>query len=864
MRFFKLVLGVGMSLLSLAFLRAEWPTDSEGNPLFVKGVTFTIENTLEDPQRQQTALREVKNIGANAIRTWGVGQDTQALLDNADAEGLKVLLGLWLEHGRDGAEGDGNLNYASHEERKQRQREIILRDVARYKNHPALLGWGVGNEVVLNIATEEQKVAYAIYLEELVKEIKMIDPNHMVMSVSAWTISVPYWEKYTPSLDVYGINAYGPAVGAIPLAMKEAGATKPFLVTEFGPRGAWDSDKDEFGVSIMPTDLEKYDHIARGWQEWITSNQSEGSRGGFIFNFSDDWSPTGIWLGFYLKGAKRPAYWATREAFTGKKPEVALQTLEGLMVSPKTVNSGGTINVGVEPLQGDASGEIQFFFSPEFGGRDHSNQIFDAEAKRYKDHIWKLTAPKDPGVYCIYASKRYAGDNVTITQSSVNVKASLEISTSEKVDTSVIAMAASPALAMATATLMQISAPRSRGSQVKIVGDISQGFQLLKNGQPFRILGAGGSNYFDVMAENGGNAIRTWGVGKDTPGILDKAHANGLSVTVGLWLGHERHGFDYSDPKQLADQRADVKKAVEQFRDHPALLSWGLGNEMEGIQNRGDSPVIWKEINYLAKMIKELDPYHPVMTVVANVNPEKVKAIQTYAPAVDILGVNAYAGAQNIGKNLRSFDWNKPYAVTEYGLPGPWEVELTAWGAPIEPTSREKAGFYYVSTKGILEDTKQCLGSYAFLWGNKQEATASWFGMFLPSGEKTPRVDAITKVWTGEWPSNRAPILKEIVMPVFNRKIKAGERFDLKARYEDSDGDTITYTWEIFKESTDRKVGGDAEAVPEMITGVIRAIDQNGSAQLIAPRAKGAYRVFVTVKDGKGSGCMDNWPFYVE
>jgi hypothetical protein len=261
------------------------------------------------------------------------------LLDNAEAEGLKVLLGLWMEHGRDGAEGDGNLNYVNHEVRKQRQKEGILKDVARYKDHPALLGWGVGNEVILNIASEEQKVAYATYLEDVVQEIKQMDPNHLVMSVSAWTISVPYWEKYTPSLDAYGINAYGPGAGAIPRALKEAGASKLYLVTEFGPRGAWDSGKDEFGVPTMPTDVEKYDHIANGWQEWVVATQSQGARGGFVFNFGDDWAPTSIWLDFYVKGMKRPAYWATREAFTRQKPEVALQNFDGRMVSPKTVSA---------------------------------------------------------------------------------------------------------------------------------------------------------------------------------------------------------------------------------------------------------------------------------------------------------------------------------------------------------------------------------------------------------------------------------------------------------------------------------------------------------------------------------------------
>lgn len=401
-------------------------------------------------------------------------------------------------------------------------------------------------------------------------------------------------------------------------------------------------------------------------------------------------------------------------------------------------------------------------------------------------------------------------------------------------------------------------------SVVQIQGDAERGFTLMKNGEPFVIHGAGGTKYFDVMAENGGNTIRTWGVGADTEALLDRAHANGISVTIGLWLGHERHGFDYSDEVQIIRQRKEVEEAVLKFKDHPALLTWGLGNEMEGIQNRGDSPVIWKEINVLAKRIKELDPNHPVMTVVANVNPDKVNSVMKYAPEVDILGVNAYAGAQNIGKNLRAFGWVKPYSITEYGLPGPWEVEHTSWNAPIEPSSREKAGFYYVATKGILEDTKQCLGTYAFLWGNKQEATASWFGMFLPSGEKTPRVDAISRAWTGKWPKNRAPVLKEIDMPMFNKRVKGGQSIPVKARYADSEGDALTYEWEVRQESSDRKVGGDAEARPELMENSVKGLDQNGKALLTTPTRSGAYRIFVTVRDGKGSGCMDNWPFYVE
>jgi hypothetical protein len=36
------------------------------------------------------------------------------------------------------------------------------------------------------------------------------------------------------------------------------------------------------------------------------------------------------------------------------------------------------------------------------------------------------------------------------------------------------------------------------------------GFQLIRNGQPYFIKGAGGTNYIEKLKEYGGNSIRTW------------------------------------------------------------------------------------------------------------------------------------------------------------------------------------------------------------------------------------------------------------------------------------------------------------------------------------------------------------------
>ncbi len=407
------------------------------------------------------------------------------------------------------------------------------------------------------------------------------------------------------------------------------------------------------------------------------------------------------------------------------------------------------------------------------------------------------------------------------------------------------------------------------GSVVRVEGDAETGWRLVRNGRPFVIRGVGGTGHLDVLVACGGDAIRTWDVAsalavEEGKPLIERAHEAGLAVTVGLWLGHERHGFRYDDPAMVAKQRAEVESAVRSVRGQPGLLSWGLGNEMEGPSGRGDSAVVWREVGRLAELVKSLDPDHPVMTVVANVNPDKVRAIREHAPAVDILGVNAYSGASGIGDALRRMGWTKPYCITEYGLPGPWEVETTAWQAPVEPSSRRKAALYNVTTTDILADTRQCLGCYAFLWGSKQEATASWFGMFLPSGEKTIAVDAVAEAWAGRWPANRAPVLGDVTMPLAGRRVAGKTRFEVVARYRDPEGDRLSFTWEVRRESSDRREGGDAERAPEAVPGCVVRADDAGTAEILSPAETGPYRLFVTVRDGQGSGCTDNWPFFVE
>jgi hypothetical protein len=395
------------------------------------------------------------------------------------------------------------------------------------------------------------------------------------------------------------------------------------------------------------------------------------------------------------------------------------------------------------------------------------------------------------------------------------------------------------------------------------------GWELIRDGKPFFFRGAGGQQHLDVLAASGGNAIRTWGIdalGATSDGLplVEQARKHNLTIAAGLWVAHARHGFNYSDPAQLEQQRQQIRASIAKWKHDPAIGIWGLGNEMEGPTANGQDTRIWKELEVLAKIVKEEDPTRLVMTVIAGAAPAKVKGVKDHCPSIDILGVNAYAAASGAGKQVKDAGWDKPFALTEFGPSGHWEVAKTSWGAPIEPTSREKAAQYFATQQLVAEESAgMCVGTFAFLWGQKQETTSTWYGMFLKSGEKLPSVDAVSRAWTGEWPANRCPRIETFSAPALATPLAPGQAVEVKLDAADPNGDPLKLDWRISAESTDRKEGGDREHAPEEKPLAITAAGDK-AWKFEAPQEPGAYRLFLYIRDGKGAASAENIPFRVK
>lgn len=394
-------------------------------------------------------------------------------------------------------------------------------------------------------------------------------------------------------------------------------------------------------------------------------------------------------------------------------------------------------------------------------------------------------------------------------------------------------------------------------------------FVLKRNGISYFIKGAatmldgnGADPAFTQLAAAGGNSVRTWGAADD-PVMFDAAYRKGLTVCAGLWLNRP-YEMDYNDPVQVQQQHDALINYVQANKDHPAILVWGVGNEYEG---DGSNPNVWKAADQIAATIKEIDPKHPTMTVIAGFSPDKVASIKAYCPNIDIIGFNSYAGLSVLPDYFDQLNLDRPYIITEYGPRGQWEcptVRLGSTDVPLEMTSSEKAEFILdnyntsIVNKSNPTVTKFCLGSYAYFWGvePRYSNTHTWLETHLfPTYEKLNTVDVLTKAWKGIYPSNRCPSIEPLVSSASGKEVAPGGKYLAAVKTKDTGDWRLSISWEVRPEIV--SVGQPLNPIQGSI------VRQCGQYVIFkAPEAEGIYRLFVYVRDGNGNAATANFPFY--
>lgn len=402
-------------------------------------------------------------------------------------------------------------------------------------------------------------------------------------------------------------------------------------------------------------------------------------------------------------------------------------------------------------------------------------------------------------------------------------------------------------------------------------------YKLFVDGQPYTIKGVGldsnGGQYFQALVDAGGNSFRTWATTQAETELAKAVELN-LMVALGLDIKKELHGFDYNDEAAVQEQLKRLKTIVDNYKNHPNLLVWVAGNELNLLfdEEGGLKPVnpkAYVALKELIDYIHKVDPHHPVTTTFAGFIPAHLEVALKHAPNLDFLSVQVYGDLENIQKNLSQTKIDKPFMVTEYGPLGFWEKPSTVWGREIEEPSGVKASSMAKRIRqGILNNSSgKLIGNYAFLWGYKQERTPTWFGMFNRDGAQTARVDEMTKFWTGSYPKNQAPRVQSIsiknISPEENIYLKPKTKYTARIEVLDPDGDKLNTRWVLLKEVKKRSQGGALEVTPPEVK--MKVFDTKISELTFeTPVNEGEYRLFAYVKDPEGKVGNVNAPFFVQ
>ncbi len=187
---------------------------------------------------------------------------------------------------------------------------------------------------------------------------------------------------------------------------------------------------------------------------------------------------------------------------------------------------------------------------------------------------------------------------------------------------------------------------------------------------------------FQLLKEMGVNTIREYHQPfQPNKAVLREMYEKfGFYVVMGDFLGKYTlgsgatwfEGTDYDNPEHKKNMMASVRRMVMEFKDEPYILMWILGNENNyGVASNADQKPesYFRFVNEVARMIKSIDPDHPV--AICNGDTLYLDKFAEYAPDVDVFAANVYRGNYGFGAFWKDVfqATGKPAFITEYGCP---------------------------------------------------------------------------------------------------------------------------------------------------------------------------------------------------
>jgi hypothetical protein len=208
-----------------------------GEVVEIRGMGYNVTHaglpTAERAERLRRDFQLMRDAGVNTVVGWRTNEWDEAVLDAAQAAGIGVVMPYDL---------DEKLDYADRTLR-WRMRSDVLAWVARYRSHPAIRMWGLGNETLLHMKQAARSRAFAEFYTDLVDRVRQFDPDHPVLYREAEDLYLrPLQEAWAqrggpPQGFVLGMNFYTFRMRDGLDGWPKRGLDVPVVVSEFAPAG---------------------------------------------------------------------------------------------------------------------------------------------------------------------------------------------------------------------------------------------------------------------------------------------------------------------------------------------------------------------------------------------------------------------------------------------------------------------------------------------------------------------------------------------------------------------------------------------------------------------------------------------------
>lgn len=263
---------------------------------------------------------------------------------------------------------------------------------------------------------------------------------------------------------------------------------------------------------------------------------------------------------------------------------------------------------------------------------------------------------------------------------------------------------------------------------------------------------------FPLIKAMGGNTIRIYDPPSEVA-ALDAAYENGIYVIM-TWKVAKA---DFSVQSVRDEEKADFLNMVNDWKDHPAILMWCLGNEQNAPWNHEEDVKDWYSlVNECAQASHELegDNFHPVTTgnwEIFNIGDAAELADDANMPYLDVWSVQVYRGnsfydlfTEYKGKS------EKPLCITEYGCDSWDSIKLQEnQGAHAEVLSN--LWTHIKHNLSAFNSNRVCIGGTLHMWADDwsrdQNGTPDWVHNTEGRGSLDNIYDSAPGLenWNDEW-----------------------------------------------------------------------------------------------------------------